>query len=103
MLAIGTLGAWLLVERFDAPPMYHRYHMLAIGREVFAAEKATQQPPAGGRALDVRPVDPAHQREIGARDRSRLIVHDARDGFSSDAQRRIGPANLLECTQSTRP
>jgi hypothetical protein len=48
--------------------------MLPADHHTFAAQQVTQHPAAGERIVQMQRVDPSHDRQIGRRYRSRLIV-----------------------------
>jgi hypothetical protein len=62
------------IQRLDAHAPHHRGHVLPPDHHSFPAQQVTQHPAARERIVQMQRVDPSHDRQIGRRHRSGLIV-----------------------------
>ncbi len=67
----------LAIDGLDPHPPHQRGDMQASDVIPRTNQKALQHPTAGERIGQVQFVDPAHQRQIGSRNRPRLIINAA--------------------------
>src|SRR5260370_805521 len=74
---LGLGGARTAVQRLYPHPPHQRLYMPSAGLAPLGSEQASQHPRTGERKLQMHPVEPLHDREVGRRHRARQIIHAA--------------------------
>ena len=75
-------GAPLAIDRLDAHQAHERAHVTAADLEALALEHAGEPPRTEERMRKVQLVDAAHERQIGGRNRLRLVVRSSRNALT---------------------
>jgi hypothetical protein len=73
---------WAAIERFYPHPPHQRFDMPAADLAPLGSQQPSQHPRTGERELQMQPVEPPHDREIGVRHRARQII----DAAAADLQ-----------------
>ena len=82
MAGLGLGCARTAIERLYPHPLHQRLHVTTADLAPLGDQQASQHPRAGERELQMQPVEPSHDREVGFRHRARQVI----DTATADAQ-----------------